>query len=92
MRIIGWGIAVTLLVVGFGNSASAQSTPEKGKDATKVYSYYKKASPSLQASPSQASPSRAAGTRVGEEPAYGTQEWWRLRTEKSSGGDGGGSQ
>jgi hypothetical protein len=79
MRIIGWLLAVGLLVIGFVGSTSAQQTQEKAKSATKVYAYYKKASTKKA--------DEARNRQV--EPAYGSQQWWRMRAERFSSGDGG---
>jgi hypothetical protein len=79
MRIIGWLLALGLLVIGFVGSTSAQQTQEKAKSATKVYAYYKKAS---------AKKADEAHNRQ-VEPAYGSQEWWRIKAGRFSGGDGG---
>ena len=87
MRTLGWLLAA-VLVTGLGSSVIAQTPPEKTKPATKVYSYYKKAAPTPQSSTSTSAPTG----QLGHEPAYGTQEWWRMRTERFTSGDGGGSQ
>jgi len=85
MRIIGWLLAAVLLVMALGSSVIAQTPPEKAKPAAKVYSYYKKADPTGQPSTS----AQTGRDRLGEEPRHGSQEWWRMRAERFSSGDGG---
>jgi hypothetical protein len=90
MRITGWVLALASFTLTFGAIANAQSEQDKGKAATKVYAY-KKTAPSTELNPGTA---RAARTETRDklaEPAYGSPAWWRERTERFSGGEGGGS-
>jgi hypothetical protein len=79
MRIVGWLLALGVLAIGFVGSTSAQTPAEKGKSPAKVYAYYKKG------------PTKAAEKALirQDEPAYGTIEWWRMKAERFTSGDGG---
>jgi hypothetical protein len=84
MRMLRWLLAVapvvTLSTLGFTTLGMAQSTKENAKPATKVYAYYKKASPRV----AKSVPS--IGGSANDEPRYGTHEWWHMKTERYSSG------
>ena len=81
MRIIGWLLAAVLIVIGFVSSTNAQNAATEKKSAAKVYASSKKA-PGKRAARMEARQ---------DEPAYGSQDWWRLKAERFTNGDGGGS-
>jgi hypothetical protein len=71
---------VTLSTLGFSTLGTAQTTKENAKPATKVYAYYKKASPrSAKSVPSVGGPAN-------DELRYGSHEWWHMKTERYSAG------
>ena len=71
---------VSLSILGFSTLGVAQSLKENAKPATKVYAYYKKATPrSAKSVPS-------TGGSANDEVRYGSHEWWHMKTERYSGG------
>ena len=81
MRTILAAIAGLLVVGTYGVVQAQPTAPEKPDPNTKVYAY-KKTAP-------QTAAERAKERERAAEPAYGTQEWWRVTKDRYSSGDGG---
>ena len=84
MRMLRWFLAVapvvSLSTLGFSTLGMGQSSKQDAKPATKVYAYYKKASPrSAKSVPS-------IGGSANDDARYGSHEWWHMKTERYSAG------
>ena len=74
MRTIASAAVAAILTAAFSMPLSAQSQPEKGKDATKVYAYKKAANKS---NVGRKGPPKAVEYLPSSVP-YGSETWWEI--------------